>query len=88
MIEVEIEDPTWTDDLPDAVALVERAAVVALGTVAVVLSFTIQAWGDMGFQSWMGILLLGSFVGATGSLASALQHGQRPAGIPVSTVTS
>ena len=34
MIEVEIEDPTWTDDLPDAVALVERAAVVALGTVA------------------------------------------------------
>ena len=34
MIEVEIEDPAWTDDLPDAVALVERAAVVALGTVA------------------------------------------------------
>ena len=33
MIEVEIEDPTWTDDLPDAVALVERAAVAALGTV-------------------------------------------------------
>jgi probable rRNA maturation factor len=34
VIEVEIEDPAWTDDLPDAVALVERAAVVALGTVA------------------------------------------------------
>jgi probable rRNA maturation factor len=34
VIEVEIEDPAWTEALPDAVALVERAAVVALGTVA------------------------------------------------------
>ena len=33
MIEVEIEDPAWTDVLPDAVARVERAAVAALGTV-------------------------------------------------------
>ena len=33
MIEVEIEDPAWTDALPDAVARVERAAVAALGTV-------------------------------------------------------
>ena len=69
-----------------ATASTDRA--VALGTVAVVLSFTIQAWGDMGFQSWMGILLLGSFVGATGSLASALQHGQHIAGAPRSRVTS
>lgn len=33
MIEVEVEDPAWTDALPDAVARVERAAVAALGTV-------------------------------------------------------
>ncbi len=34
MIEVEVEDPAWTDALPDAVARVERAAATALGTVA------------------------------------------------------
>ena len=34
MIEVEIEDETWTTALPDADALVERAAAAALGTVA------------------------------------------------------
>jgi probable rRNA maturation factor len=33
VIEVEIEDPAWTEALPDAVALVERAAVAALATV-------------------------------------------------------
>ncbi|GLS02696.1 endoribonuclease YbeY [Brevundimonas denitrificans] len=33
MIEVEIEDAAWTDALPDAVALVERAAAAALGAV-------------------------------------------------------
>ena len=33
MIEVEVEDEAWTDALPDAVAVVERAAVAALGSV-------------------------------------------------------
>ena len=33
MIEVEVEDPAWTEALPDVVARVERAAVAALGTV-------------------------------------------------------
>jgi probable rRNA maturation factor len=33
VIEVEIEDQAWTAALPDAVALVERAAAVALGSV-------------------------------------------------------
>ena len=33
MIEVELEDPAWTTALPDAVAVVERAAVAALGAV-------------------------------------------------------
>jgi probable rRNA maturation factor len=33
VIEVEIEDEAWTVALPDAVAVVERAATVALGAV-------------------------------------------------------
>ena len=33
MIEVEIEDAAWTDALLDAVAVVERAATAALGSV-------------------------------------------------------
>lgn len=33
MIEVEVEDEAWTDALPDAVAMVERAAAAALGSV-------------------------------------------------------
>lgn len=33
MIEVEIEDEAWTAALPDAVAVVERAAAAALGAV-------------------------------------------------------
>lgn len=33
MIEVEIEDAAWTDAMPDAVAVVERAATAALGSV-------------------------------------------------------
>lgn len=33
MIEVEVEDAAWTDALPDAVAVVERAATAALGSV-------------------------------------------------------
>lgn len=31
MIEVEIEDSGWTEAMPDAVAVVERAALIALG---------------------------------------------------------
>jgi len=33
VIEVEIEDEAWTAALPDAVAVVQRSAAVALGTV-------------------------------------------------------
>ncbi len=33
MIEVEVEDQAWASNLPDAVALVERAAAAALGTI-------------------------------------------------------
>jgi len=28
----------------------------------------VQAWGDMGLQSWMAALLVAAFVGATGAL--------------------
>lgn len=42
MIEVEVEDPAWTDALPDAVAVVDRAAAAALagtdGDVVVLLT--------------------------------------------------
>ena len=42
MIEVEVEDQAWTDALPDAVAVVERAAAAALagtqGDVVVLLT--------------------------------------------------
>ena len=34
MIEVELDDAAWTEALPDAAAVVERAAAAALGTVA------------------------------------------------------
>lgn len=34
MIEVEVEDAAWSAALPDAVAVVERAAAAALGSVA------------------------------------------------------
>ena len=45
MIEVEIEDEAWTAALPDAVAVVQRAATVALGAVegAVVVLLTDDA---------------------------------------------
>ena len=33
MIEVEVEDAAWSDALPDAIAVVERAATAALGGV-------------------------------------------------------
>jgi len=33
VIEVEVEDEAWTEALPDAVALVERAALAALGAI-------------------------------------------------------
>lgn len=47
---------------------------VAFATVAALLCFIVQAWGDMGLQSWMGSLVLTSLIGATGSLFTARQH--------------
>lgn len=42
--------------------------VTALATAAAVLSFVLQAWGDMGLQSWMGTLVVTSLMGASGSM--------------------
>jgi len=50
MIEVEVEDPAWTDALPDAIAVVERAAAAALGPAGgdlVVLLTDDAAVGDL-----------------------------------------
>jgi hypothetical protein len=41
---------------------------VAYGAIVCILAFIIQAWGDMGLQSWMGTLLVAAFMGATGAL--------------------
>jgi hypothetical protein len=50
--------------------------VTALATIAAVLSFVIQAWGDMGLQSWMGTLVMTSLMGATGAMFTAQQRAE------------
>ena len=49
--------------------------VAAFGAVAATISFLVQAWGDMGLQSWMGTLVLASLLGATGALYTR-QHSE------------
>jgi len=41
---------------------------IAYGAIVSVLAFIVQAWGDMGLQSWMGALLVSAFMGATGAI--------------------
>lgn len=54
--------------------------VVSYGTIATVLAFVVQAWGDMGLQSWMGTLLVAAFTGATGAMWTSLErHSQEQA---------
>ena len=48
--------------------------VTAFATAAAVLCFVLQAWGDMGLQSWMGTLVVTSLMGATGSMFTAHQR--------------
>ena len=48
--------------------------VTAFATIAAVLCFVIQAWGDMGLQSWMGTLIMTSLMGATGAMFTAQQR--------------
>lgn len=47
--------------------------ITAFGTIAAVLCFVLQAWGDMGLQSWMGTLLVSAFTGAAGALLTSHQ---------------
>ena len=48
--------------------------VTAMATVVMVASFVLQAWGDMGLQSWMGTLLVTALLGATGALFTQQQQ--------------
>jgi hypothetical protein len=50
---------------------------VAYGAIVAVLAFIVQAWGDMGLQSWMGALLVAAFMGATGALWTARERATR-----------
>jgi len=51
---------------------------VAYGALVAVLALIVQAWGDMGLQSWMGALLVSAFVGATGALWTTRERATRP----------
>ncbi len=48
----------------------------AFAAFAAVLCFVVQAWADMGLQSWMGTLVVASLMGATGALWTARCAGQ------------
>lgn len=48
--------------------------VVSFATIAAVLAFVVQAWGDMGLQSWMGTVLVAAFTGATGALWTSMER--------------
>ncbi|MCX5762517.1 MAG: O-antigen ligase family protein [Gemmatimonadetes bacterium] len=48
--------------------------VVSFATIATVLAFVVQAWGDMGLQSWMGTVLVAAFTGATGALWTSMER--------------
>jgi len=44
--------------------------VTAMAAAVMVALFLLQAWGDMGLQSWMGTLMLAALLGATGALGT------------------
>jgi len=53
----------------DSTAPLDR--VTAFITAAAILCFVLQAWGDMGLQSWMATLVATSLMGATGAMFTA-----------------
>jgi hypothetical protein len=53
--------------------------LTAFGAITTILAFLLQAWGDMGFQSWMGTLLVAAFMGATGALLTSMEREGSPA---------
>lgn len=67
-----------------ALRVVRQAAtsvdlLTGFGAITTILAFLLQAWGDMGLQSWMGVLLCGAFMGATGALWTSMEHERRAA---------
>lgn len=52
---------------------------VSYGAIATVVAFVVQAWGDMGLQSWMGTLLVAAFTGATGAMWTSMERHHHPA---------
>jgi hypothetical protein len=52
--------------------------VVSYGAIAAVVAFVVQAWGDMGLQSWMGTLIVAAFTGATGALWTSMERNTEP----------
>lgn len=53
--------------------------LTGFGAIVAILAFLLQAWGDMGFQSWMGALLVAAFMGAVGAAWTAIEHGREAA---------
>lgn len=49
--------------------------VLTFGLVAATISLLMQAWGDMGLQSWMGMLVWSSLAGSTAALATTRTSG-------------
>jgi hypothetical protein len=48
--------------------------VTTLATVVAILSFVLQAWGDMGLQSWMATIVTTALMGASGALFTSSSH--------------
>ncbi len=53
--------------------------LTGFGAIVTVLAFLLQAWGDMGFQSWMGSLLVAAFMGAVGAAWTSMEQGREVA---------
>jgi len=48
--------------------------LTGFGAITSILAYLLQAWGDMGFQSWMGTLVVSAFMGAAGAAWTDLEH--------------
>ncbi len=49
-------------------------ALTGFGAIVSILAFLLQAWGDMGLQSWMGTLIVAAFMGAAGAASTTLEY--------------
>jgi len=53
--------------------------LTGFGAIASIVVYLLQAWGDMGLQSWMGTLIVSAFMGAAGAAWTGLEHQRRNA---------